>query len=135
MKNNNLSGGLFQKKPTPLTQKETSLSARIAAYLDAIGVYNDRLQCGQFQTPSGNWMRGSKRGTPDRFAIVRGQIIFVEVKRTGEKPTGEQLAKHEELEAAGAIVLVCDCFEQFKAQLSAVRQIIESNKREVNLYD
>ena len=90
MKNKNFSGGLFAAKPTPLTIKETPLSAQIADYLDARRIYNDRLQCGQFQTPSGNWMRGSKKGTPDRFAIVRGQIFFIEVKMFGAKPSEEQ---------------------------------------------
>ena len=49
MKNKNLSGGLFAAKPTPLTIRETPLSAQIAGYLTARNIYNDRLQCGQFQ--------------------------------------------------------------------------------------
>ena len=128
-RNNNLSGGLFAAKPTPLTIKETPLSAQIKEYFDGRGIYNDRLQCGQFQTPSGNWMRGSKTGTPDRFAIVRGQIIFVEVKKYGEKPTPEQLTKHAELERSGAIVIVADSYYLFRSKFEAIRAVIEDARK------
>lgn len=129
MKNNNLSGGLFAAKPTPLTIKETPLSAQIKDYLDNRGIYNDRIQCGQFQTPSGNWMHGSRSGTPDRFAIVRGQIFFVEVKAHGRKPSSEQLGRHKELTASGAIVLVADSFLRFKQQFEAIRAVIEDARK------
>ncbi len=136
MKNNNLSGGLFASgKPTPLTIKETPLSAQIKEHLDNRGIYNDRIQCGQFQTPSGHWMRGSAKGTPDRFAIVRGQIIFIEVKMRGEKPSKIQLEKHIEIVKSGGIVLVVDSFESFRAQLNGIRVSIETRGKEWRLYD
>lgn len=134
-KNKNLSGGLFAAKPTPLTIKETPLSAQIVDWLDNRGIYNDRLQCGQFQTPSGNWMRGSKAGTPDRFAIIYGQIIFIEVKKRGMKPTPEQLDRHEDLRRSGAIVLVVGSFDNFVSQITALRLIIEAQNTEIKLYD
>ena len=71
-------------------------------------------------------MRGSKKGTPDRFAIIKGRIIFIEVKKLGEKPSAEQLEKHLELEQSGAIVLLADSFEQFAAQFNGVRVLIET---------
>ena len=129
MKNKNMSGGLFARKPTPLTIKETPLSAQIKDYLEARGIYNDRLQCGQFQTPSGNWMRGSRKGTPDRFAIVRGQIFFIEVKMSGAHPSGEQFKRHDELRHHGAIVLVVDSFSLFKQQFEAIRAVIEDARK------
>lgn len=136
MKNKNLSGGLFARQPTPLTIRETPLAAQIAGYLDNRRIYNDRLQCGQFQTPSGNWMRGSKRGTPDRFCIIRGQIIFIEVKMRNEKPAPEQIKRHDELCAAGAFVIVCDSFDVFIGKINAIRAAIEQpRKGEMNLYD
>ena len=135
MKNKNFSGGLFAHKPTPLTIKETPLSAQIKDYLDNRSVWNERLQCGKIQTMSGSWIHLCEKGTPDRIAIVRGHAIFIEVKMRGEKPTGEQLAKHSEIEKSGAIVLVADSFEQFKVRFNAVRVLIETRKREVNFYD
>lgn len=134
-KNKNLSGGLFAAKPTPLTIKETSLSAQIAEWLDNRGIYNDRLQCGSFTTSRGNWIKLCKAGTPDRFAIIRGQIVFIEVKKLGEKPSAEQCERHDELRESGAIVLVVDSFDTFVSQITAFRQIIEARTKEINLYD
>lgn len=135
MKNKNLSGGLFAAKPTPLTIKETPLSAQIAEWLDNRGIYNDRLNCGRIETKRGNWVTLCKTGTPDRFAIIRGQIIFIETKMFGKKPSPEQTARHETLTNFGAIVIVADSFQQFTQQFSAIRHAIENNAREVNLYD
>lgn len=135
-KNRNLSGGLFTYgKPKPLTIKEAPLSGQIVDWLDGRGIYNDRLQCGQFQTPSGNWMKGSKTGTPDRFAIICGQIIFIEIKMFGKKPTFEQVRKHEELRRHGAIVITCDSFDYFVREFSAIRAGIYDSGKEMNFYE
>jgi len=135
-KNKNLSGGLFADKPTPLTIKETSLSAQIAEWLDNRGIYNDRLQCGSaWSYIGGNYMKLCKRGTPDRFGIVLGQIIFIEVKSFGEKPTREQIQKHDELRNAGAIVIVCDSKDEFISKFSAIRAALHEKPRTINLYD
>lgn len=135
MKNKNLSGGLFQAKPTPLTQKETSLSAQIAEYLTMRGIYNERLNSGRVETKSGYWITLCERGTPDRLAIVRGQAIFIETKTLGKKPTPEQLEKHDELRDAGAIVIVADSYQQFIYTFAAIRAAIEEKPRTINLYD
>jgi hypothetical protein len=128
MRNKNLSGGLLSSRPKPLTIRETPLSARITDWLDARRIYNDRLQCGKIQTAGGSWITLCKTGTPDRFAIIRGQIIFIEVKQRNEKPTPDQLEKHLELMRAGAIVLVADSFDQFVYKFSAIRASLESGE-------
>lgn len=135
MKNKNLSGGLFQAKPTPLTQKETSLSAQIAEYLTTRGIYNERLNSGKVETKSGYWITLCEKGTPDRLAIFRGQSIFIETKTLGKKPTPEQLEKHDELRDAGAIVIVADSYQQFIYTFAAIRAAIEEKPRTINLYD
>ena len=117
-KNKHLAGNLFTN--TPLTIRETSLSARIAEYLTAQKIYHDRLNCGTVKTDNGNWLYLCKTGTPDRFAIVRGYIVFIEVKRLGEKPTPEQTERHDELRKSGAIVLVVDSYESFIKEFSAI---------------
>ncbi|HEX8289571.1 MAG TPA: VRR-NUC domain-containing protein [Pyrinomonadaceae bacterium] len=134
-KNKNLSGGLFAAKPTPLTQTESSISAQVKEYLDARGIYNDRLQCGRIRTANGHWIVMCETGTPDRLAIVRGQAVFIETKTRGKKPSSDQLIKHDELRNNGALVIVADSFEQFKQQFSAIRAAIEENARKGNLYD
>ena len=130
-KNKNLSGNLFTK--TPLVETEANLSARIAGYLGKRGIYNDRLNCGVVETVKRlaeggerrDWLHLCKTGTTDRFAIVRGYIVFIEVKRRGEKPTPEQITRHEELRKSGAIVLVADTFESFLKQFSAIHGNLE----------
>ena len=134
-KNKNLSGGLFAAKPTPLTIRETSLSAQIAGWLDARNICNDRLQCGAIKTLSGNWLKLCKRGTPDRFAIIRGQIVFIEVKKREQKPSAEQLERHDILRESGAIVIVTASFDNFVIQLNAIRAAIEMREKEISLYD
>lgn len=137
MKNKNMSGGLFATgKPKPLTIRETPLSAQIAEWLDNRGIYNDRLNCGKVRTASGHWITLCKAGTPDRFAIVCGQIILIETKMRDEKPTADQLKKHDELRAAGAVVIVADDFYEFIAEFSAIRCEIETKRKgEINFYD
>ncbi len=137
-KNRNLSGGLFAappNAPTPLTIKQTSLSKQIADWLDARLIYNDRLPGGKIQTPRGRWLnmcgRGGERGTPDRFAVIGGRIIFIEVRTRGAKPTAEQLERHDRMRDAGAIVFCCDSFEYFVGKFTAVRAAIEMREKEL----
>lgn len=116
--NKHLSGSLFTK--TVLTPSEQSVSKAIEQFLDAKRVYNDRLNSGKVcvKSPGGKdyWVQLCKKGTPDRFFITGGQIVFVEVKKRGRKPTNEQLARHEELKRSGAIVMVADSIDSFIEQ-------------------
>lgn len=58
-----------------------------------------------FHQPYGAAM-GTRRGFPDRFAIICGLIVWFEVKAAGKNPTPEQAQVHRELRAEGAIVFV-----------------------------
>lgn len=131
-RNNNLTGNLFTKQS--LTIKETPLSAQIAEWLDLKRIYNDRLNSGKVKVVKSYfnksqskwidyppfWMQLAQTGTPDRFAIVKGRIIFIEVKQLGKEPTKEQSDKHIELRASGAIVIVADSFDSFERQFKAI---------------
>lgn len=131
-----MSGGLFTSgKPKSLTIKETPLSKQIAEWLDNRAVYNDRLNCGKVETRAGYWITLCKARTPDSFAIVRGNIIFIETKLCGKKPTPEQTTRHETLMNFGAIVIVADSFDSFTQQFSAIRVAIEQQARTPNFYD
>lgn len=48
----------------------------------------------------------SETGVPDRIVIKDGRVIFVELKRDGEKPTPRQLLMHRRLRKCGADVRV-----------------------------
>lgn len=47
-------------------------------------------------------------GVPDRVVILRGVVVFVELKAPGKEPTPLQLTAHARLRAAGATVYVVD---------------------------
>ena len=56
-----------------------------------------------------------KRGWPDRIVLLPGgRVWFVELKRPGEKPRGQQLLRHAELAALGFPVVVLDTKEKVK---------------------
>ena len=65
--------------------------------------------CEKFTSPG-------RRSVPDRIITMpNGQIIFVEVKRPGEKPTAAQLKDHERRRALGCDVRVIDSMEDARA--------------------
>lgn len=130
-------GGLFaggKKGPQSIELKEQTVSKSIQDYLDKQGIYNDRLNSGKvqvikkFRQRDGNfkefntWLQLCKKGTPDRFGIIppKGRILFVEVKRRGQKATPEQIDVHNELRAAGAIVIVADSIDSFIRQFKEI---------------
>lgn len=55
--------------------------------------------------------RASKRGFPDRFYARDGRIVLVEYKAPGEKPTPQQIRRHQELREHGVEVHVIDSLE------------------------
>jgi hypothetical protein len=125
-KNKNLSGNLFTRQPLTIT--ETALSASICDYLDARRIYNDRLNSGKIFT--GNYVvHLCKTGTPDRFAIVRGTAVFIEVKKKDKKPTPEQTERHAELRRAGAVVITTDSYDDFVRQFKEVESNTKTSMR------
>lgn len=57
--------------------------------------------CYKFTSPS-------KRGVPDRIVIFNGLVVFVELKRPGEKLRILQLLIHTRMRERGAIVVTID---------------------------
>lgn len=60
--------------------------------------------CEKFVSPS-------NVGVPDRLVTLPGEIVFVELKAPGKKPTAKQLRDHERRRALGCTVLVIDSLE------------------------
>lgn len=58
------------------------------------------------------------------------------LKMRGEKPSAEQLKKHDELRASGAVVIVADEFYRFVSDFEAVRaQIVCAQSNQIKLYE
>jgi hypothetical protein len=60
----------------------------------------------------------SCRGAPDRFVMLPGAAVWVELKAPGEKPKPHQLREHERMRAAGQRVEVISSFEGVDKLLS-----------------
>lgn len=50
------------------------------------------------------WVSPGRDGVPDRIVIIRGSVIFVEVKTSDGKISTAQKREHERLQSEGAIV-------------------------------
>lgn len=75
--------------------------ARIEAYLVKLAQRHGG-EAMKFLSPS-------HRSRPDRIVVLpNGELVFVEVKAPGKKPTAAQLREHERLRQLGQIVVVID---------------------------
>jgi hypothetical protein len=151
MKAKDFRGGLFaggKKGPQSIEPKESSISKSIEEFLNGRKIYNDRLNAGQFERvtsytdKAGNkkefrrWFRGSRKGTPDRFAILAkqwdpdgkgGKVLFIEVKTSSGRLSEEQVDTHVRLRSAGALVLVARSVDQLAVFLAeCARKSLES---------
>lgn len=80
--------------------RESLVEAYLVRRIKALGGMADK-----FVSPG-------KRSAPDRLVILPdNQIIFVELKAKGKKPTENQLRDHERRRALGCTVLVLDSKE------------------------
>ena len=60
--------------------------------------------CEKFVSPS-------NIGVPDRLVTLPGEIVFVELKAPGKKPTAKQIKDHIKRRGYGCTVLVIDSLE------------------------
>jgi hypothetical protein len=121
-KNRHLSGNMFTKQP--LREKETSFSSRVEGWLNHRDIWNMRIFTGKVATAYGSFITGAKKGTPDRLAIFVGIPVFIETKMIGEKPSPEQLQCHEDLRAAGAVVIVAQRLEDLESGFDRITKRI-----------
>jgi hypothetical protein len=95
---------------------EGKVKADIKKYLDSIGFWRAGTErpstvIGTYHMPVANGM--GVHGIPDFVGVLNlgpfnGTRFDIEAKRPGEEPTPNQLKRHEEIRAAGGIVLVID---------------------------
>ncbi|NLB89657.1 MAG: VRR-NUC domain-containing protein [Clostridiales bacterium] len=60
-------------------------------------------------------------GVPDRICVMPdGKVLFIELKRPGEKPRPNQLKVHKDLQDRNQIVWVVDNLEDLKNKLKGL---------------
>ncbi len=101
---------------------------QIMEYLTLRGWVVERMNSGKIPAKYGmktRYISLHSTGTPDVQALKKApngytQVLYVEVKRPGEKPSEEQLAMHDVLrEKAGARVIVATSWEDVERELAA----------------
>jgi hypothetical protein len=86
---------------------ETEIQSEITKYLEKNGFRVYRMNSGRV-----GGVRLHPTGTPDLLAMRRGISIWIEVKKPGEEPTGDQKRIHKELRADGFKVYVVCSLEE-----------------------
>lgn len=74
---------------------------------------------------NGYWTRKfaspARRGVPDRVFLYKGHVLWLEVKRKGEKPTALQLHELAEIIVHGGMATWCDSAEDGISYLKALQ--------------
>lgn len=105
-----------------LNQSETSVSKQIADNARDRGFLVYRMNAGKVKA-RGGWIYLNPKSTPDRLIMVYGFPCWVEVKKNGEKATGEQIEYHEMLVKNHNFVITVDSLEQFEKRFAAIERI------------
>lgn len=109
---------------------EHQIQTQIINYLKYKGWFTMRLNSGKYSVGEGKSKRfimGQDAGTPDIMAFRNKgvgtnnikklcELVFIEVKVLGNKPTALQMAKMKELEEHGAKCLVIHSIEELQAE-------------------
>lgn len=93
-------------------------------------------------TSQGFWAAGGKRpeevsgfyympvsngmgvhGVPDFVCVCNGRALFIEAKAPGGKCTENQIRRHEEIRAAGGLVIVAYSVDDVKKVFTAWREL------------
>ena len=85
---------------------EKQLESKVVEYCKKHGLY-----CRKFSSPA-------HRGVPDRIIVGNGQVMFLELKSPGEKPTQFQLRELDLIRAAGALAMWTDSWELAQLEIT-----------------
>ena len=85
---------------------EKQLESKVVEYCKKHGLY-----CSKFSSPA-------HRGVPDRIIVGNGQVMFLELKSPGEKPTQLQLRELDLIRAAGALAMWTDSWELAQLEIT-----------------
>lgn len=82
-----------------MSELEKAVESKIVAYARARGWW-----CAKFTSPG-------LAGVPDRVFIRNGRVVFIEVKRAGERPRQQQVKRMQDMRDHGAEVHWTDSVE------------------------
>ena len=91
---------------------EHDIQTAIQGYLSAYGWLVWRNNSGMIKTDKGHMVKMGLAGLPDLFAIKKGKLLAIEVKRPGKKPTEIQEYMLNELFEHGAKVIVAHSIDE-----------------------
>ena len=109
-----------------LKVSEHQIQTLLMNYLQANRWYVLRLNSGKYAVGEGSNRRmviGQEAGTPDLMCFkyskdqANTDLVFIEVKVPGNKPTEVQVRKMKELEAHGARTMVVHSLEELQEKL------------------
>lgn len=87
---------------------ERDIEKRVKAYAESKGWLTRK------------WTSPGHSFVPDQIFIrPDGHVFFIEMKRTGARPTAGQLREHEKLRKQGCVVVVIDSVESGKVWVDA----------------
>ena len=96
---------------------EAVTQKRIQDYLTAIKVYHARINVAGIRR-NGQWTKsGATKGVSDLFAIVKGIVYWIEVKKVGEKQSPEQIEFQNDVEANGGVYILAYSVNDVRAHL------------------
>lgn len=104
-------GALIPRSDLPKAEGELPLMRRILSTLRGLGIMAWRNHVGAAKIGN-RFQRFGEPGSADLFAVARGRLIGIEVKRPGEKPTIEQAQWGKRLELAGGLYVVAHSTEE-----------------------
>ena len=53
-----------------------------------------------------------RNGAPDRIVMLKGQVIFIELKASGKKCRPHQIREHKRMQRMGQHIEIIDSFER-----------------------
>jgi hypothetical protein len=108
------------RAPPPIERRLHCSIVDLLAVAAAPEVWFSHLPAGEYRTPETARLlqrMGLQKGLPDLMLLDRSGIAFLELKRSGAKPTPEQAAFLERCRKAGIRCAVADSFDAAVAVL------------------
>jgi Holliday junction resolvase len=100
--------------------REAVIQRQIIEYIERLGFYVVKIiQC-------------NKNGFPDLMVLIRGTVIFIEVKSATGKVSELQKYRHKQLIDNGHPVIITSSLTHFKNELTAIGEELQKQRTLTN---